>query len=542
MPINCNPLVAIVLMAALSGNSPAGTPRGAEAPPADVAASFAASEFATSGAVVPVRLSVANTSADTMSELRIGTNQLFTYRLDVAVPPGQVRAVAFAPWYFDGSLSLGGVADPLSPRPLPADTALLLFDPADVHPERLTDHLMRWSLRYFPPVPGSEPMGLARPEPVGLEGLTAPALKNSVAAAVVVSAERADLATFRRLAADAGKDLWTIDAAGVLGLLEPVPPALRQMAGRIHLRDDLLDLSPGGEPLYIPAKLFRIRSGDWPAGQRLKFMIPALVVVALLVCLAMLGWSLPIALKVMAALVILGAGVVWTLLAVGGSEFTFVDAVTVTTCDSPSGRALSEHLVSVSGLRRESVSLGFRAAHLGPPRPLMAADVDRTVYDGLVLHRDLEGRWSIEDLDVRPGLLLAFGATQWEPKAFPAGDVTLGMQSGRREVRLKRWRPLEDAYLYVGNRAYPMAGVREEQAYRACDVASSIDGAAYSGSAPAEPFRRRAMRWVARHVARQGTTVFFGWQAVPAIVQADRTGVAYHGRLVIWLVPEAGAL
>ena len=101
---------------------------------------------------------------------------------------------------------------------------------------------------------------------------------------------------------------------------------------------------------------------------------------------------------------------------------------------------------------------------------------------------------------------------------------------------------LEDAYLYVGNRAHPMAGVREEQAYRACDVAGSIDGAAYSGSAPADAFRRRAMRWVARHVARQGTTVFFGWQAVPATVEADRTGVVDHGRLVIWLVPEAGAL
>jgi len=507
-------------------------------------ASFAASEFAAAGAAVPVHLDVVNASARSMSELRIATNQLFTYRLDVALPPGRVGTVAFAPWYFDGPLSFGGAADTLSPRLLPEGTALLLFDPDDVRPERLTDHLMQWTLHYFPPVPGRQAQGLPRPEPVALESLTAPLVKGSVALGLAVSAERADLAALRRLAADAGKDLWTIDTAGTLALLEAVPAPLRRLAARNHVRADLFDLSAAGGESHVADKLFSIRSADWSADRRLTYVVPVVVVTALLVCLAMLGWRLRRAVKLIAALAVLVAGAAWIVLAVRASEFTFADAVTITTCDSPSGRAMSEHLVSVSGLRREPVALRFQTARLGPPRPLMAADVDRTVYDGIVLHRDFEGRWAVEGLDVRPGLLLAFGVNQWELASFPAGDVTLGVQSGRREVRLTAWRSLEDAWLYDGNQAHPMGAAAEDGAYRASDVPVSIDGAAYSCAAPADAFRRRVMRWVGRNVARPGTPVFFGWEAAATPVAADGARMVDHGRLIIWLVqqPEAGAL
>jgi len=70
---------------------------------------FAGSDEATVGQKLPVALQLANTSAADIRQVRIKTNQLFEYRLDVLIPARETGDVTFEPWYFDGSLKLSAI-------------------------------------------------------------------------------------------------------------------------------------------------------------------------------------------------------------------------------------------------------------------------------------------------------------------------------------------------------------------------------------------------------------------------------------------------
>lgn len=530
---------AVVLVLTLAMSCPAQTPAGdREESDVDLSASFLASDLAIAGRGVPVALNVVNTSADTLSMLSLGSNQLFRYDVEVAIAAGETGRVAFAPWYFGGPLALTGLASPLKPRPLPQQTVLLLHDPADVAAARAADHLMTLVLHYFPRATEDvAPRGLAQLQPARLDELVPSLLTGSSAAGLVVSREQGRMDERRRLAAAAGLDLWSVAADGALTLEYSVPVALRRLAARNHVRSDLFDLSSSDVLSHIPARLFRVRAPQWSFVERAKLLMPAVLAFLLLVCLALLGTHLPGAAKVVAILLIAAGASVWAVVAVQRTKMILVDAVTVTVCDSASGAAYSEHLAAVTALRPGSTRLQFDTVGGTAPRPLMPSDLDRQAYEGLVLHRDLGGKWAVEGLQVAPGTALAFGVGQWEGQAeFPTEDMELRLQSGRAEVRLKKWRQLEEPFLYLGSQAYAMTDAGSGSAYRSFGEAMTVDSVAYSTSAPADTFRRRAMRWVGRNLAARTVTLFFGWEKVPAAAGADAAKVNNHGRLVVWMV------
>ena len=551
--MNCKTALAVVLILVEASMSSAQTATGDRAPPArptsgpdaaQVTAGFVASDFAVPGYRLPLVLRVVNGSSTALGNLCLRTNQGFRYEVAAAIPAGQVRKVSLAPWYFDGRFTFSragedeasGEAVSLMPRPLPADTALVLFDPGDVDPDRLTDHLMHLVLHYFPAGERSEPSGSIRPQPVSLGDVTVASLKDSVVSGLVVSDASPRLGELRRVAVGAGLDLWTVGADGPPALVETVPGLLRRLARRTHVRDDLFDLSSADTAARIPDRLFRVHVPRWSAADRVRLTVPLMVGSVVLVCLALLGARWPRPVNVSCIVLVVTAVSVWTLVTIRRMQFSVVDTVTVTVCDAASGRAYTEDLASVTWLRRSALSLRFEAGGGGPPRALMPADTDRKVYEDILLRRDLEGRWSVGPLEMEPGLALGFGMSRWEAAGFAPGDVRLILQSEGPEVRLKTRRPLADAYVYLGDRAWPVAEGSADGVYRPVGHWSTVDGAAYAVAAPEDGFRRRAMRWVGRHVMERGVGVFFGWDDAPAAVTPAGARRRDHGRLLVWLV------
>ena len=171
----------------------------------------------------------------------------------------------------------------------------------------------------------------------------------------------------------------------------------------------------------------------------------------------------------------------------------------------------------------------------------MASDEHRVDFQGTVLHRGQSGVWSVEQVQARPGLLPTFRVVEWdEPGAAGSGQPVWEQQS-RPEVRLMDERlSLEDAYCFCDGRAWRMAGVGEA-VYRPTGEGTAIDGAAFSADAPADEFRRRALRWVARQHDRGDRRLFFGWRESPATVEASGAEVIDHGRLTVWIFPREPA-
>ncbi len=409
---------------------------------------FAGSDVGISGMKLPVALQLANTSAADIRQVRIKTNQLFEYRLDVLIPARQTGDVTFEPWYFDGSLNLSAIEG------LDAAGKLLVsYAPAKLRPS------------------------------LGGQG-----------------------------AASSGS-------------------LLDRLAARTHVRPDLIgyvDQNKG----QIPTMLFQGRS--WQLADVWHFLIPALAVTAVLVCLALVAELFSHRIKIAAMVVVALGGAVWAVALVEKPLYS-VDAVSVVSRDGSTGQALVEDLAAVTALRAGPATLYFKARL--QPRPLVAAEADRVMYEGVILHRHEGGEWSVENIPATPGLILAFEAGEWDISTYPSsGGKMFWVQSGVPGVRLGDGARLEDAWCYLAGRAWRMGLV--DEVYRPTSEAVSIDAAAFSAEAPADAFRRRAMRWVAQQYVRQGVGVLFGWFDGNSAVELPAAAVSNHGRLVMWLFPE----
>lgn len=513
-----------------------------------IVAQFAAADLGRPGDTVPLELSVTHTAAEPLSALDLAGNQLFRYRLAVTVPPGQVRTVTFAPWYFDGSLDFPAEKLSLQPRRLAREAALVLFDPGDLKADQLTAPMARWQQHYFAAAPGTPPRGAVWPRPAALDRLTAALVADSPAVAIAVSPDHPRRSELQRLAVAAGLDLWTVAADGSATLADQVPTTLRRLlygdpdiprrpAWKRCVRPDLFDLSASASPTRIPEELFVSETGPWSLARRLRMLLPAGLGLVLLVCLAMLGPRWPRWAQAAGVLAITGAATIWSLAEAQATHLVFVDAVTVSLCDVPSGRTYEQHLAAVTAAGRASPQVSFDLPGSGAPRPLVAEDVDRVVYEGVCLARDLDGRWSARDLPMQAGLLMAFAVGRWPDSGLAPNDLTMTMQSSGPEVRLNSRRILADAWVYAGGQAWPMADAGSPGVYRAAARSVDCSQAAYVDAAPADAFRKRATRWAARYVQRTGLAVFFGWDDAPPPVSTDGKLTA-HGRLVIYLLPQ----
>ena len=516
----------------------------------DAEARFPAADLARSGRRLPVSFDLINTSAGDMTELSVTTNQLFRYRLDVLLGAGQRGTVSFAPIYFDGRMEFSDVfcrgdstrqdyrLEPLQARPLPADTALVLFDREQLQPGRLSDHLGHWTEYYFPRSTDSddqEPTGRVLPQPVSTDLLSAPLLMDSAAVALATSANDPDLDALRTVARQCGLDLWIINSAGKLQHQVVTPPHLRRIAAGTHLRQDLFNRTTAGADDGPAARLFQYR--DWSTGRRIRLVAPLGVTAALILVLALVSGRLATWFKVTALLAVITGGIVWVAILLAVTAVQFVDTVSVVYLDVPSGRSYGEHLASVISRREGRTHLDFTRTG-GPPRPLMVDDGGRSFYQGATLHRHIEGSWSVENLKVTPRSLLAFGVSQWDAVAFDENSVSIRMQSGRPRLRLADGHSMQDAWIYLGGRAYRMGDVSGGGSYLPISREPSVDAAAFAVDAARTEFRKRAMRWIARELYRSEVCILLGWQAdAPPVAQAAEATVTSHGRLLVCLIP-----
>jgi len=506
-----------------------------------------ASDAARSGDAVPLELSVTNTSSEPLDVLRLAGNQVFRYELAVAVPPGQVRTVTFAPWYFSGSLDLRDPGVSLQPRRLARDTVVVLFDPADLKAEPLTAALGPWRSHYLPRDNQGRPVGIVLPCSASLDRLTADLAADSSATALAVSADHPRLAELRRLAVAAGLDLWTVPGdGGAPALTDAVPaflrrlrdgdPARRQwLSWKRCVRPDLFDLSVNLSPDRVPEALFVSDVDPWPLERRLFVLLPIGVGLLLLVCLALLGPKWPRWVAVTSALLVAAGSGAWALVETATEDVAFVDTATLTFCDAMTGRTYDQHVASVTAVGQAWPQVSFDLPGAGAPRPLVVDDVDLSVYEGVRLVRDLEGRWSVHDLPMRPGRLMAFGVGCWS-QGGASDRPTITMQSEGPEVRFTSGRSLSDAWVFSRGQAWPMAEAASPGVYRASASPTECSAAAFSEAAPADPLRRRAVRWVARYVQRADVTVLFGWAEDDPPISTDALRFR-HGRLMIYLWP-----
>jgi len=520
-------------------------------------ARFPAADLARGGRRLPVSFDLVNSSAGDMTELSVTTNQLFRYRLDVLLGAGQRGTVSFGPLYFGGRMEFSDVfcrgdstrqdyrLEPLRARPLPADTVLVLFDREQLQPGRLSDHLGHWTEYYFPrstDADDREPTGRVLPQPVFTDSLSGPLMMDSAAVALATSADDPDLDPLRAVARQCGLDLWTIDSAGKLAQPVVTPPRLRQIAGGTHLRADLLDRTVAGASDGPAARLFQDR--DWSTGSRIRLVVPLGVTAALILVLALISGRLAIWLKVTALLAVVTGGIVWVVILLAVTPVQFVDTISVVYLDVPSGRSYGEQLASVISRREGRMHLDFAGVTGEPPRPLMVDDSDRSFYQGATLHRHIEGSWSVENLKVTPRSLLAFGVSRWDAVAFDENSVSIRMQSGGPRLRLADGHSMQDAWIYLGGRAYRMGDVSGGGSYLPISREPSVDAAAFSVDAARTGFRKRAMRWIARELYRSEVCILLGWQAdAPPVAQAAEATVTSHGRLLVCLIPwpQAGS-
>ncbi|NLX60796.1 MAG: hypothetical protein GXY74_17105 [Phycisphaerae bacterium] len=524
---------------------------------------FAVTDLALSGRTVPLEIDLVNSSASDLGGLSLTTNQLLNYRLDALVPAGRRGSVCFAPLYFggaievgplrraDGSLQfrLGGPDDDaasglisgsiaLEPRPLAAQVVVILFDSRSLDPDRLHRHLARWTDCYTAAAGSGSRGALVRLQPVDPDALRADLLTDAPVAALVIpaaSARREDMAS---LARGGGLDLWAVDAEGRLEHVVRASPLLRSLAGGTHLRPDLFDPAVGEQASYVAPHLFQYR--PWSRAARLRLLLPVAALGGAILVLTLLGGRLrrPSKLALLAAMV--AAAVAWTLVVLNATPSRFADTVSVVQVDLAAGQSVSEHLAAVYSHRTGLQTLRFQDAASGMPRPLMMDDGGRPFYQGTTLHRHSDGHWSALGVPLRSGSFLAFGATAWEASPVPPDNVQVSMQSGRPVVRWHGGEPLADAWLYVDGHGYRLGDLAGEGTYAALGDGVLTDAAAMSDAAPRDPFRRRAMRWIARRHYRADRCLLFGWQSdAAATVEADGAETTRHGRLVILALPRS---
>jgi hypothetical protein len=508
---------------------------------------FVASDAARSGDAVPLELSVTNTSSEPLDVLRVASNQVFRYELAVAVPPGQVRTVAFAPWYFSASLDLPDQGVSLQPRRLARDTIVVLFDPADLRAEPLAAALEPWRAHYLRRDAQGRFVGTVLPCSASLDRLTSDLAIDSSATALAVSADHPRLVELRRMAVAAGLDLWTVPGDGSAPVLaDAVPTFLRRLrdgnpertqwlSWKRCARPDLFDLSVHSSPDRIPEALFVSDADPWPLERRLFVLLPIGVGLLLFVCLALLGPKWPRWVSLTSALVVAAGSGAWALAEAATVDVAFVDTVTLAFCDATTGRTFEQHVASVTAIGQASPQVSFDLPGSGAPRPLVADDVDLTVYEGMCLARDLEGRWSARELPMQPGLLMAFGVGCWTG-GDASGRPTITRQSSGPEVRFTSGGTLTDAWVFSGGQAWPMAEAASPGVYRATASPTECSAAAFSEAAPADPLHRRAVRWVSRYVQRSDVTVLFGWAEDESPITTDARRIS-HGRLMIYLWP-----
>jgi len=517
----------------------------------DAAARFPAADLARGGRRLPVSFDLVNTSSGDMTELSVTTNQLFRYRLEILLGAGQRGTVSFAPIYFDGRMEFSDVfcrgdstrqdyrLGALQARPLPADTVLVLFDREQLQPGRLGDHLGYWTEYYFPQPAGAgdrQPAGRVLPQPISTDPLQGLLLIDSAAAALVTSADDPDLGALQTVSRQCELDLSTIDSAANLKQQVVTPPRLRRIAAGAHLRGDLFDRTTATAGGGIAPRLFQYQ--DWSAGNRARFLVPLVVVAAVILVLALIGGRLATWLKVAALLTVTAGGIVWVAIVLAVTPMQFVDTVRIVYLDLPSGRSYGERLASVISRREAVVQLDFVGVAGGPPRPLMVDDGGRSFYQGATLHRHIEGSWSVEELKVTPRSLLAFGVSRWDAVAFDDSSVSIRMQSGRPRLRLADGHSMQDAWIYLDGRAYRMGDVSGGGSYLPISREPSVDAAAFAVDAAGNEFRKRAMRWIARELYRSEVCILLGWQAdAPPVAQAPGATVTSHGRLLVWLIP-----
>ena len=502
----------------------------------------AAGDLTAPGFAVPIRLQVTNASSAPLTGVTLEGNQLFRYELAATIPAGQTRTVTVAPWYFDGSMAFAGLGASLTPRRLPEDVVLLLVDAESVTAEQVAGRLAEMARYYFPDDDEAAATRRLWPRPARLDAATVLLCRDSAASGVVVSADHAGLSSIREAARRAGLDLWTIAADGTATLAESVPRSLWRLAGRRpgvaaspHVRPDLFDLSDDDAASRIPRQLFRIFATKWSDADRLRLLLPVGVAIVVLLCLAMLGAAWPRRAKVIAVLAVSLLAVVWVLVVVARTDRVFVETVTVTVCDVPSGRALTQQVAVATALTRDRLAMTFRDPEGSMPRPLVAFEIDRPIYEGVRLVRDLERRWSARDVPIAPGGMAALASSRWS-----SGDFPIQMQSGRSRVRLGSQKSLADAYLYRGGRAQRMSSLGGGL-YGVGQEAPLVDALIHDDAlAPTDPFRKRAMRWVAGMIPRKTHDVLFGWTDEATGIAAPGKKLIDHGHLVIWLVPRDG--
>jgi hypothetical protein len=415
--IRCGAILTVSLILSLAIAVTAGAETGANA-------RFLNGDEVTAGQKLPVALQLANTSAADIRQVRIKTNQLFEYRLDVLIPARQTGDVTFEPWYFDGALNLSAIEG------LDAAGKLLVsYAPAELKPR--------------------------------------------LGAADSSGGEKKDL--------------------------------LGRLAARTHLRPDLIGYADQNKG-QIPSTLFSSRS--WQLADEWRFLIPAIVVTALLVGLALVGDLLSRRVKVAALVIVVLGGAGWTVVRAAVDSLAMFEKVEVVYHDGASGRTLTEQLAAVTALRSKMVTLEFNGG--AQPRLLVATEADRVMYEGVILHRHTGEQWTVEKIPATPGLILAFGVEYWDEWPGAKGDL-YWVQSGVPGVRLgcheevqfnKPW------WCYVAGRAWPMGPV--EDGYRPVGDSVSIDAAAFSPAALYDPYWQRAMRWVAKEYVRPGVGVLFG--------------------------------
>ncbi|MBN2581862.1 MAG: hypothetical protein JXL80_02260 [Planctomycetes bacterium] len=523
---------------------------------------FAAADTALSGRTLPLRIDLLNTSASDLNSLYLTTNQFLNYRLDVLVPAGRRGTVSFAPLYFGGAMQLSGMrnaddsqrfllggaadeesSDPaadavsLQPRPLAAETVLLLYDGQSLDTEKLYECLGPWT-DYYLAAAGPQSRALLRPQPINVASLQADLLIDSPAAGLVAAASSPQLQELAALARACGLDLWTVGAASRLEHPVVAPPALRELAAGTHIRPDLFDAAVGEQAGYVAPYLFQYR--PWSGGVKLRLLLPVIAMGVALLVLALLGGRLKRPVKIVALLVVVAATATWLLVVLGATPTHFVDAVSVVQVDLPTGHTLSEHLAAIYSHRRGSASLHFPGTASGMPRPLMVDDGGRAFYLGTTMHRHSAGQWSVEDIPLRAGSFLAFGAAAWDDMAVSPDSVELSMQFRRPVVRLEGGPSLSDAWLYIDGHAYRLGDIGGDGTYQALGGGLLTDAAAMSDEAPDDLFRRRAMRWIARRHYRADRCVLFGWQGdASAAVEAEAAETTWHGRLLVLLVPRS---
>ncbi len=522
---------------------------------------FAVTDLALSGRAVPLEIDLVNSSASDLAGLSLTTNQLLNYRLDALTPAGRRGTIGFALWYFDGAIEvgslrsadgslrfrLGGPGDgeasgliagavALEPRPLAAQAVVILFDSRSLDAAQLHRHLASWT-DYYTAVAGSGARGaLVRLHAVDPDELRADLLTEAPVAALAIPAASQRREDMAALARSGGLDLWTVDAEGRLEHVVRASPLLRSLASGTHLRPDLFNPAVGEQAGYVAPHLFQYR--PWSPAARLRLVLPAVALGGAILVLTLLGGRLRRFIKLMLVTLVVASAMVWTLVVLNATSTRFADTVSVVQVDLGAGQAVSEHLAAVYAHRGGLQALRFEGDAWGMPRPLMMDDGGRSFYQGATLHRHADGHWSVECVPLHSGSFLAFGTTAWEASPIPPEGVQVSMQSGRPVVRWQTGEPLADAWLYLNGRGFRLGDLQGQGTYAALGDGVLTDAAGVSDAAPRDPFRRRAMRWIARRHYRADRCLLFGWQSnSTAIIEAEGAETARHGRLVILMLP-----